>query len=152
GGRRLPLELRRQSFARPAGEGIGLEVADVGDRGGRIDGQEPGERHLPPLARLAFPVAGRLPASGLDRGPAVREPVRRRPVAAVGHELEPLALVTSRLASRKSRSSTSWEGRSLSKWNDLPSCPMRLMPPGYAIHRGALIPSPCGREAGGAAR
>ena len=47
------------------------------------------EDHLP---FDVAPVARRVPALRLDHGPAVRQPQRRRGVAAVGHELEPFAV------------------------------------------------------------
>ena len=57
-----------------------------------VDGPEPVQRHVPPLALLALPVARRGPALGVDRGPAVGQPMRWRRIAAVGHELQPLAI------------------------------------------------------------
>ncbi len=68
GGRGLPLELGRQTLARPAGEGVGAVPVDVGHGAPRVE-------------RLATPEGGRHPAVALSL------PVHRRLGARVGDEL-----------------------------------------------------------------
>ena len=91
-GRDLPLGFGRQILAGPARERVGLVIADVTDRRARIDRAQAAERHREPCAVDLAPIAGRVPALRLDRRPAVGQPQRRRRVAAVGHEFEPLAV------------------------------------------------------------
>src|SRR5205085_3501302 len=74
--RNFPSRFGRQVLAGPAREGVGLVVADMGDRRGRIDGLETCERELEPAAIDLAPIAGRTPAFGLDRGKTVRKPER----------------------------------------------------------------------------
>ena len=88
----FPFKLRWQTLAGPAREGVGFEVADVAHRGGAIDGNEAAKRHLPPLAVFALPIARCDPAFAVNRGPAVGQPVCRRGVAAICHELQPLGI------------------------------------------------------------
>src|SRR5690606_39176809 len=60
----LPFGLGRQARARPAGEGIGLVVADVADRRRGIDGLPAGEREFD--AAVGMPVERAVPAAALD--------------------------------------------------------------------------------------
>src|SRR5580704_16315964 len=69
--RDLPLRLAWQVLAGPAGKGIGLVIADMADRQGFLDGPQPAERETVPGAVDLAPMAGRGPALGADRGPAV---------------------------------------------------------------------------------
>src|SRR5262249_19561353 len=88
----LPLCFGRQVLAGPARERIGFVVAHVRDPCGRIDWPEARGRELLLGAVALAPVTGCLPALGLDRRPAVREPERGGRVAAVGDEIEPLRI------------------------------------------------------------
>ena len=90
--RDLPLLLGRQVLAHPARERVGLVVAHMADRRGRIDRPQARERQRMRDAVDLAPVAGRLPAFRLHRRPAVGEPQRGRRVAAVGDEIEPLRI------------------------------------------------------------
>src|SRR5690606_10539157 len=54
-GGHLPLRLGRQAALAPAGEGVGLEEADVADREIRIDRFHSPERELPPSRSVRFP-------------------------------------------------------------------------------------------------
>src|SRR4029450_5512894 len=57
----LPLHFGRQMLAAPAREGIGLVIADMADRGARIDRLRSRERHDVPFARYLAPGAGGPP-------------------------------------------------------------------------------------------
>ena len=58
----FPLGLGRQPGAGPAGEGVGLVVADVADRLARDQVAHAREGHRPPLAVVDFPVERGGPA------------------------------------------------------------------------------------------
>ena len=79
-------------LAGPAREGVGFVIAHMHDRRRRIDRLQARQRHRVPRAVDFAPVARRVPVLGLHLGPAVGQPQRRRRVAAVAHELEPLAV------------------------------------------------------------
>src|SRR5262249_48853613 len=83
-------------LAGPTRESIGLVIADVADRQGRIDRTPPTERYRKPAAIDLAPISGRLPALRFDRCPTVRQPQSRIGIATVGHEFEPLAIADPR--------------------------------------------------------
>ena len=114
----LPLGLRRQPSPAPAGEGVGLVVADVADRLGLVEAAGPAQRECPPGAVDPLPVQRRLPSLGLDGGPAVREPEVGTPVAAVASTNARYSpTVTGRQAIRNGSRNTRCRGPSLSKVN-----------------------------------
>ena len=76
-------------LARPAGERIGLVIADMADRICGIDRFEAGKRHDMPTAVDVAPMAGRLPTLIGDGRKAVRQPQRGGRVAVILHEGEP---------------------------------------------------------------
>ena len=73
-GREFPLRFCRQPLAYPAGEGIGLVIADVTDRLRGSERPLPRQRHDGPLPVALFPVERRRPPGSLALGPAVGEP------------------------------------------------------------------------------
>src|SRR5262245_24182726 len=88
----LPLCLGGKLLAGPAGERVGLVIAYMGDRGARIERLQPGECDRHPFAVTPLPLAGRAPAYRLRQREAVRQPERRRRVAAVIDEGEPIGV------------------------------------------------------------
>src|SRR5262249_57484577 len=72
----LPLRLGRQAAARPAREGVGLEVAHVAERRVEVERSHPGEREALPAAVAALPVERRAPAVLLNAAQPLREPER----------------------------------------------------------------------------
>src|SRR6185295_6375114 len=85
----LPLGLGRKPGSGPAGEGVGLIMVDVGDRRRPVDLAASGEGEL---GAVLMPVKRRADPLLLDPGPAVRQPQRRRPVAARSDDLAPFAI------------------------------------------------------------
>ena len=88
----LPFHFGRQMAAGPARERVRLVIADMADRGDRVDRLQSAERHDPPFAVDLAPVARRLPALVGRGGKAVHQPQRRRAVAAVLHEGQPFGI------------------------------------------------------------
>jgi len=78
-------------LAAPARERVGFIIADVADRGDESTGLIR-KRHDLPFAVNPAPMAGRLPLLAIDSCEAIHQPERRRGVAAVGHEGEPLGI------------------------------------------------------------
>src|SRR5258707_377180 len=78
--------------AGPARERVRLVIADMADRGGRINRLQSAECHDPPFAVDLAPVAGGLPAFVGSRGKTVHQPERGRAVAAVLHEGQPFGI------------------------------------------------------------
>ena len=90
--RDLPFEFRRQPVAGPAGEGVGLVIADMGDRRGGIDRAEAHQAHLPVTALGLLEIKRSFPSLALHRVPAIGEPKRGRGIAAILDELDPLGI------------------------------------------------------------
>src|SRR5207237_9103992 len=79
----LPLRLRGQTSATPAGVGIGVVVAHVHDRRVRVERYGAPERVRLPAAVDTFPIERRAPVALAPGSPAVREP-QIRPATAAG--------------------------------------------------------------------
>ena len=95
GGYELPLEFGGEAVAGPAGEGVGLEEADVADGsfGELAEGAEAVEGEDAPaggVVGVAEPVEGGLPAFGMQGVPAFGEPELGAGVAVVFDEGEVL--------------------------------------------------------------
>src|SRR5690625_3162091 len=73
-GGHLPLGFCGESVAGPAGEGVGLEIADMAEGLVGIDGAEAAKSHQPPLILAALPIQGGAPAFVLEPLPAQIEP------------------------------------------------------------------------------
>ena len=82
----LPFLLGGQAGARPAREGVRLEVAHVRHWLARVDGAHPRKRVGHPVALALFPVQGRAPALSLAELPPVGQPELRPFIAAVVDE------------------------------------------------------------------
>src|SRR4051812_33312925 len=72
--RHLPLRLAWQPLPAPRGERVRLEVADMRDRGGRINRLETPQRRCPVLAVARLPVEWMRPALSEDFRPAFGQP------------------------------------------------------------------------------
>ena len=83
----LPLGLGRQACARPAGKGVGLEIADVRDRSGPVDLAPSAKRELR-VRRRASRGAPRCVRCWTQAQPS-RQPQGRGAIAAVVDELAP---------------------------------------------------------------
>ena len=88
----LPFHFGRQMLAAPAGECVGLVIADVADRTCWIDRLHACQRHDMPFAVDLTPVARCLPLFVADARKAIHQPERRGRIAAVRHEGEPLGV------------------------------------------------------------
>ncbi len=88
----LPFHFGRHVLAGPARVGVGLVVADMADRGVRIDRLQAAEGHDLPGAVDLPPVAGGLPVLAGGGRETVHQPQCRGAVAAIGHEGHPLAV------------------------------------------------------------
>src|SRR5207248_11547895 len=88
-GEALPLGFGRQPRPGPAGEGVGLEIADVGDGRGPVDCAAAAEREFGPAVA---PVQWRRDLLALDPLPALGQPQSRGAIAAVLNELAPVAV------------------------------------------------------------
>ncbi len=103
GGDELPLELRGEAVAGPAGEGIRLKEAELADRafGDLAERTEALQGEDGPAGGgvgVASPVERRLPAFGLEGVPTFREPELRAGVAVVSMKARYSAQVTAREA------------------------------------------------------
>src|SRR5262249_30480070 len=87
-----PFELGGEPIPGPAGKGIGLVIADMGHRRGEVDRPEANQAHLHVAAFRLFEIKRPLPTLAVHRVPAVCEPKRRRGIAAVLGELDPLGV------------------------------------------------------------
>ena len=92
GGRVFPFKLSGKARAVPIRVCVRLEIADVSDGFGFVDGPKTGESEIPPRAVPLRPVERRLPTLLVHRGPAERKPEFRSRVAAGFHEGEILAI------------------------------------------------------------
>ena len=101
---RLPIRLRSADPCRSSARTHRPRSSSRG-RPARPDrpARRPAERQREPGAVDLAPVAWRVPAFGLHRRPAVGQPERRRRVAAVGDEIEPLRVGDERRAIRTGR-------------------------------------------------
>src|SRR5262249_18307133 len=88
----FPLRLGRQPGPGPAGEGVGLVVADMTDRLLQTHPPVPCQGALGPGAACQLPIERRRPTACLPCGPAVGEPELGTLVAAVTHEFQILAV------------------------------------------------------------
>jgi len=88
----LPFCLSRQARACPAGIGIGFIKADMGNRSGRVDRAPAVQPEAGPTAIALFPVKGRGDGVRLHPAPAIRQPVARIAIAAIGDEGGPFAV------------------------------------------------------------
>src|SRR5437868_2076776 len=85
----LPLGFGRKPRSGPAGEGVGLVIADVSDRSRPVDLAPPAERKF---AAVLVPVERRFDPFALDPVPSFAEPQGRRAIAVVAHELAPFLI------------------------------------------------------------
>ena len=92
GRRRLPFELGRQPCAGPARIRIRLEKAHMRHWRGRIDCAPPVEPEPRPARLALLPIERRDDTLGLHPSPAIRQPMPRFGVAAIGNERRPLAI------------------------------------------------------------
>src|SRR3984893_7403967 len=88
----FPFCFRRQTPSGPTSVGIGLEVAHVTDRFGRIDFAQARQGEREPLAIPFLPIERRTPFLLVDCKPAPCEPEFRTFVTAVFHECEILSI------------------------------------------------------------
>src|SRR5262245_61810363 len=82
----LPLELRGQPCAGPAGESVGFVVANVADRLGLFNLAPPRAGELEPLTPIFFPIERRYPSVRLHGLPPVRQPELGAFIASVRHK------------------------------------------------------------------
>src|SRR5262249_52138991 len=87
----FPFVLGRQAGARPAGECVGFESADVADRFFCREGTDTGEREQVPAALRRDPVKRRAPALRPHLLPTLAEPELGSPIPAVLNEFQVLA-------------------------------------------------------------
>jgi hypothetical protein len=88
----FPFGLGREAGAGPAGEGVGLVIADVADRLGGLDRMETVEAEGEPAPVAALPVERRLDPVGPNPVPAVGQPEGRSRIAALLNEAQPFGI------------------------------------------------------------